>query len=174
MNKLMHSAIFALAICSPHAHAEPNDVKITEPRNAAAGFAVTSWMTIVDALGTHCSKLQGEVGKQSMDALLVWQGRNMLYVDAAFNYMADIEDRILAQQGESARQRFRNDRKAEFSGSARDAQAAWFPDGAVDDSSCLKFATHVGNGSLDLRRHEEFYPLLQEVSEDMRRQQGGP
>ena len=174
MNKFVHSAILALATCSPQAHAEPNGAETTEPRNAAAGFAVTSWMTVVDALGTHCSKLQGEAGKQSMDALLWWQRRNMLYVDAAFNYIADIEDHILAQQGESARQQFRSDRKAEFSGSARQAQAAWFPDGAIDGNSCLRFATHVANGSLDLERHKEFYPILRKVSADMRRHQGDP
>src|SRR3546814_9666037 len=63
MNKLMYSAVFALAICSSPARAESENLEITEARNAAAGFAVTNWMTVIDSLGKHCSELDEEAGK---------------------------------------------------------------------------------------------------------------
>jgi len=63
MKEHLYSAAFALAIFSSHVHAEPENVEITEARNAAAGFAITNWMTIVDSLGTHCSELDTEAGK---------------------------------------------------------------------------------------------------------------
>ena len=97
-----------------------------------------------------------------MDALLTWHAENMPYVDAALSYMVAIEDHILAQHGEKARLRFRSDRKDEFLQAAHRAEAAWFPDRAVDDDSCLRLAAHVATGSLDLERHEEFYPTLQQ------------
>src|SRR3546814_19588733 len=115
MNKHMYSAVFERAICSSPARAESENREITEERNAAAGFAVTNWMTVIDSLGTHCSELDDEAGKRSMDALLSWQAANMPYVDAAMRYMIAIEDLILARHGEHARLQFRNDRKAERS-----------------------------------------------------------
>src|SRR3546814_6698649 len=171
MNKLMYSAGFALAICSSPARAESENLEITEARNAAAGFAVTNWMTVIDSLGTHCSELDDEAGKRSMDALLSWQAANMPYVDAAMRYMIAIEDLILARHGENARLQFRNDRKAEFLQAAHSAEEAWFPDRAVDPDSCLRLSAHVADGALDLDRHAEFYPTLRAIMAAMNQRQ---
>ena len=51
---------------------EPSNApNITEPRNAAAGFAITLWMVNVDALGDHCSKLASPMSGQFLGALRV-------------------------------------------------------------------------------------------------------
>jgi hypothetical protein len=142
---------------------------ITEPRNVASGFAITAWMVHVDALGTHCSTIEGGAGKQSMDALASWQKRNVAYVDAALKYMAQIEDFISAKQGEVAREQFHADRKKEFVQSTRKAEAVWFPDGKIDNSSCLNLASHANDGSYDLDKDRKLFPSLQELKTAMDR-----
>ena len=82
-------------------------------------------------------------------------------MNAALEYMADIEDFISAQQGEAARKAFRAARKAEFVASTRKTEAVWFPDGLVDEASCRHMATFVANGSLDVDQNTEFFPILQ-------------
>ena len=148
------------------AHSPPR-LQITEQRDAAVGFAVTLWMTHVDALGKHCSALGGKSDSQFLDALTSWQKRNAPYLNAALEYMADIEDTIRASQGEAARQTFRDERKAEFVESTRKTEAVWFPDGKVDEPSCQHLATFVADGSLDLDKNRDFFPTLQEIKSTM-------
>lgn len=138
-----------------------NGPNITEERNAATGFAVTSWMIAVDALGDHCSKLGSPSDAQFADVFKTWRDRNAPYVNAALEYMADIEDFIQAEKGEAARATFRADRKAEFVESTRTAEAVWFPDTHVDETSCTRMAAHYADGSLDLEKSSEFLPILQ-------------
>jgi len=141
---------------------EPSNApNITEPRNAAAGFAITLWMVNVDALGDHCSKLASPMSGQFLGALKAWQERNAPYVNAALEYMADIEDYIKATQGEAVRKQFRADRKAEFVASAQKAELVWFPDRKLNEVSCLRMARHAEDGSMDLDQNAEFFPILQ-------------
>lgn len=134
---------------------------ITEQRNAATGFAITLWMAHVDALGDHCAKLGSPSDDEFMHVLKAWQDRNAPYVNAALEYMADIEDFISATQGEAARSEFRAERKAEFVASTRKTEAVWFPDGRIDEASCQRTAALVANGSLDLDQNIELFPVLQ-------------
>lgn len=69
-------------------------MEVTEERNAAVGFAITLWMTAVDALGTHCSALGCPSDSHFLVTLTAWQERNSPYVNVALEYMADIEDFI--------------------------------------------------------------------------------
>lgn len=160
------TAAFALLAAAPIDRlvaAPANSPHITEPRNAATGFAVVLWMTQIDALGDHCAQLGSPSDGEFMQILKAWQGRNMPYVNAALEYMADIEDFISATQGETARQEFHAARKAEFVASTRKSEAVWFPDGQIDEASCRHMAAFVANGSLDLDQHAEFFPILQEL-----------
>lgn len=141
-------------------------VKITEPRNAATGFAITLWMASVDALGTHCSTLEKESGKPFSNALESWKSRNAKYVDAALKYMVEREDDIAANQGEKTRQKFHDDRRAEFITATHAVEAVWFPDGKIDGASCRAVASHAADGSMDLHRNAEFFPVLQEIRAD--------
>ena len=134
---------------------------ITEQRNAATGFAITMWMTQIDALGDHCAKLGGPPDNEFMHVLKGWQDRNAPYVNAALEYMADVEDFISAKQGDAARKAFRAARKAEFVASTRKTEAVWFSDGLVNEASCRYMAAFVANGSLDLDQNTEFFPILQ-------------
>ncbi|MEO8811011.1 MAG: hypothetical protein ABI386_12280 [Rhodanobacter sp.] len=134
---------------------------ITEPRNAATGFAITLWMVQIDALGDHCAKLGGPSDAEFMHVLKAWQHRNAPYVNAALEYMADIEDFIAARRGEAAQKEFRAARKAEFVASTRKTEAVWFPEGMTDEASCRHMAAFVSNGSLDLDQNTEFFPILQ-------------
>lgn len=153
--------VLAAASVDGAAAAPASAPNITEQRNAATGFAITLWMTQVDALGGHCAKLGGPSDDEFMHVLKAWQHRNAPYVNAALEYMADIEDFITAQQGESAQKEFRAARKAEFATSTRKTEAVWFPDGRVDEASCRHMAAFVANGSLDVDQDSEFFPILQ-------------
>jgi hypothetical protein len=162
--RVIHAAIATFLVLAGlgAALAAPADAPdMTEQRNAATGFAITLWMTHVDALGTHCAKLGGAAGADSMRALEAWQDRNMPYVNGALEYMADMEEFISAAQGEAARKSFRADRKAEFVASTRKSEAVWFPDGKVDETSCLHLASLVATGSLDLDQNADFFPVLE-------------
>lgn len=161
---VLAAAMQASPLATPPA---ATDVQITEPRNAAAGFAVVMWMSHVDTIGSHCSKLPGKTAATSADALAAWQQRNSPYVNAALKYMARIEDMLGATHGEAARQQFRDDRKREFVSATHQAQSVWFPDAMVTDAGCLKLAAALDSGELDLRRQAEFFPILQQLkSED--------
>lgn len=143
------------------ASAPANAPKITEQRNAAVGFAITLWMFNVDALGNHCSKLGSPSDGQFLDAFKAWQDRNAPYVNTALEYMVDMEDFIAAEQGEEARRKFHADRKAEFVASTHKTELVWFPDGMIDEASCMRVANHMADGSMDLDRNAEFFPILQ-------------
>ena len=148
---------------NPAKASPPRLIQVTEQRNAAVGFAITSWMTQVDVLEKHCSALGSESDEHFLEALDGWEKRNNLYVNAALEYMADIENRIRSSEGEASRQNFRNARKAEFVNSTHKAEFVWFPDGKVDEQSCQHMASFVANGSLDLDKHKEFFPVLQDL-----------
>jgi hypothetical protein len=140
---------------------------ITEARNAAAGFAVTSWMVQVDSLGTHCAKLEGQPGKDALHALASWQARNMPYVDAALTYIVRIEELLRTSQGEAARKKFRDDRAGEFVTSTRRAQVEWLPEGKATERDCLGLAMHAARGDLDLDKHAEHFAILRTIKVDM-------
>lgn len=142
---------------------------ITEPRNAAAGFAITSWMIYVDSLGTLCAKLDGPTGEDALHALSSWKKRDAPYVDASLTYIAQIEEQLLASQGEDARKQFRDQRKAEFANAAREAQVEWFPEGKATEHDCKNLATHAAQGDVDLDKHAEFFSTLQAIKADMDR-----
>lgn len=135
--------------------------KITEQRNAAVGFAITLWMFNVDALGNHCSKLGSPSDGQFLDASKAWQDRNATYVNAALEYMMDMEDFIATQQGEEARRKFHAESKAEFVASTHKIELVWFPGGRINEATCMRVANHMADGSMDLDRNAEFFPILQ-------------
>jgi hypothetical protein len=164
---------FALMAASHPATAGPSSpIQVTEQRNAAVGFAITSWMTNVDVLEKHCSALGSKSDGQFVKTLDGWEKRNNPYVNAAMEYMADIEDGIRSGKGEASRQDFRNARKAEFVNSTHKAEAVWFPDGKVDEQSCQHMASFIANGSLDLDKHKEFFPVLQDLKIRMAKEHG--
>lgn len=138
-----------------------NGPNITEQRNATTGFAITLWPANVDALGDDCSRLGSSSDGQILSALKTWQDRNATYVNAALEYMMDIEDFISAEQGEEAQRNFHAERKAEFVASTRKIEAVWFPGGKIDEASCMHMANRTADGSMDLDRNAEFFPILQ-------------
>ena len=66
-----------------------------------------------------------------------------------------------------AGQKFRDDRGREFAKAAREAEAVWFPDATIGETSCLRLAASVRSGELDLDKHGEFFPTLQEIKTEM-------
>ncbi len=75
------------------------ELVVTEPRNAAVGFAIVSWMFNADALRTLCARVPGTVPTESLESLKAWQRRNGAYVDASLSYMVAVEDLIQAKDG---------------------------------------------------------------------------
>jgi hypothetical protein len=175
-SKLPRFMAIWLIFCAFQVHAGPADsmqaperMHIAEPRNAAAGFAVTTWMVQVDSLGTHCAKLEGQTGKDALHALTSWQERNMPYVDASLAYIARIGEFLLASHGEGAKKQFLDDRGDEFATAGRKAQVELLPEGRATERDCLKLTTHTTRGELDLDMHAEFFPILQAIKADMDR-----
>ena len=37
----------------------------------------------------------------------------------------------------------------------------WFPNEMIDDASCMRVANRMADGSMDLDRNAEFFPVLQ-------------
>ena len=136
---------------------------ITEPRNAASGFAVVGWMTYVDTASQLCANASATAAQRSRDALAQWQAHNMAYVEAAFAYMAQVERWLAIEHGEAARRQFREDRKREFTSAVRSAQTTWFPDAVPTEEGCIRFSESLASGSLGFDRHAEFFPILKEL-----------
>jgi hypothetical protein len=124
-------------------------------------------MSNVDALGMHCSALESVSDKTFTTALASWQKRNLPYVNAALSYVADIEDYMLARQGEEARQKFHDDRKAGLVKATHTTEAVWFPTREIDKKSCLNMARHAADGSMDLDQNTEFFPTLQAMKAEL-------
>lgn len=139
------------------------ELHITEPRNAAAGFAITSWMTHVDTVKQHCARLPEPAAERSRTALAGWLERNGAYADAAFTYMSRTAGMLAAQHGDAAGQKFLDDRKEEAASATRQAQAVYFPEAVVTERGCLRLAAALASGLLDFEGQAEFFPLLQEL-----------
>ncbi len=77
------SAVMVLSFAIPAVAAEtPAD---TEARNAAAGFAITTSLTLLEALGKQCGTYEDEAGSQARVALQSWQQRNHRYLEPSLH-----------------------------------------------------------------------------------------
>lgn len=133
----------------------------TEARNAAAGFAITTSLTLLEALGKQCGTYEGETGQQARAALQGWQQRNHRYLEPSLQRVLMLTDAVTAAGGEAEGKAFADARKAEFTGAARKALLEMFPDGGVTQAACARIAAATEEGAYDYRQHAEFFATLQ-------------
>jgi hypothetical protein len=133
----------------------------TEARNAAAGFAITTSLTLLEALGQQCGTYEGEIGQQARAALQGWQQRNHRYLEPSLQRVLMLTDAVTAAGGEAEGKAFADARKAEFTGAARKALLEMFPDGGVTQAACARIAAATEEGAYDYRQHAEFFATLQ-------------
>lgn len=133
----------------------------TEARNAAAGFAITTSLTLLEALGKQCGTYEGEAGSQARAALQGWQQRNHRYLEPSLQRVLMLTDAVTAAGGEAQGKAFADARKAEFTGAATTALRAMFPEGEVTTAACARIAAATAGGAYDYRQHAEFFPTLQ-------------
>ncbi|TQM17030.1 hypothetical protein FB548_0398 [Pseudoxanthomonas sp. 3HH-4] len=133
----------------------------TEARNAAAGFAITTSLTLLEALGQQCGTYEGETGHRARAALQGWQQRNHRYLEPSLQRVLMLTDAVTAAGGEAEGKAFADARKAEFTGATRKALLEMFPDGAVTPAACARIAAATEEGAYDYRQHAEFFATLQ-------------
>jgi hypothetical protein len=136
-----------------------------EARNAAAGFAITTSLTLLEALGKQCGTYEGEAGSQARAALQGWQQRNHRYLEPSLQRVLMLTDAVTAKAGEADGKAFADARKAEFTGAATTALRAMFPDGEVTAAACARIVAATGEGAYDYRQHAEFFPTLQALEQ---------
>ena len=137
----------------------------TEARNAAAGFAITVSLTLLESLGKQCGTYEGEAGSQARAALQGWQQRNHRYLEPSLQRVLMLTDAVTATAGEAEGKAFAEARKVEFTGAATTALRAMFPDGEVTTAACARIATATEEGMYDYRRHAEFFPTLEVMAQ---------
>ena len=135
----------------------------TEARNAAAGFAITTSLTLLEALGKQCGTYEDEAGSQARVALQSWQQRNHRYLEPSLQRVLMLTDAVTATAGEAEGKAFANARKAEFTDAAREALLVMFPAGEVTNEACARIVASAEEGAYDYRRHAEFFPTLQSM-----------
>ena len=137
----------------------------TEARNAAAGFAITTRLTVLEALGQQCGTYEGETGQQARAALQGWQQRNHRYLEPSLQRVLALTDAVTAAAGEAEGKAFADARKAEFAGAARNALLLMFPDGGVTQAACARIVAATAEGAYDYRQHAEFFATLQAMQQ---------
>lgn len=140
-------------------------VKDTEARNAAAGFAITTSLTVLESLGRQCGTYEGEAGAQARAALQGWQQRNNRYLEPALQRVLLLTDAVTAKAGEAEGKAFADARKAEFTGAATTALRGMFPEGEITTAACARIAAATESGAYDYRQHAEFFPTLQAMAQ---------
>ena len=139
--------------------------KDTEARNAAAGFAITTSLTLLESLGRQCGTYEGEAGTQARAALQGWQQRNNRYLEPSMQRVLMLTDAVTAAAGEAEGKAFADARKAEFTGAARNALLGMFPDGEVTEAACARIVAATEDGAYDYRQHAEFFPTLKAIEQ---------
>lgn len=137
----------------------------TEARNAAAGFAITTSLTLLEALGQQCGTYEGETGQQARAAWQGWQQRNHRYLEPSLQRVLMLTDAVTAAAGEAEGKAFAGARKAEFTGAARNALLLMFPDGGVTQAACARIVAATAEGAYDYRQHAEFFATLQAMQQ---------
>ena len=155
----------ALAVSLASVAAAAESPTETEARNAAAGFAITTSLTLLEALGQQCGTYEGETGQQARAALQGWQQRNHRYLEPSLQRVLILTDAVTAAAGEAEGKAFADARKAEFTGAARKALLEMCPDGGVTRPMCERIVAATEEGLYDYRQHAEFFPTLQAMAQ---------
>jgi hypothetical protein len=157
---MLPAALLLLAVATSPAAAPPPP--ITEVRNAAAGFAVTSALH-VGAVAMLCQELPEPTRGRAAAALDSWGERNVAYVQAANAWTDHVVASVGAQRGPEAaaalRKTIEDEQTRQAIGMLRDV----FPHGRPDAAACDRWSGIFVSEDFDLQKHEEFAVPLREL-----------
>jgi hypothetical protein len=135
---------------------------VTEPRNAAVGFALTQTAFTVNMVGA-CKQMP-EKTSQDPDAVLVaWRQRNGSIVDASQGWILYVRSLIVAQQGQEAGEAFTSKTLAEFATNGASTANSMFSKGDTKSVVCEKWLRFLSDPRIDLSASAEFGRDLNDI-----------
>lgn len=136
--------------------------KISDARNAAAGFAISSSLHVVE-LTKLCEAQPEPTHTQAVVAREDWAERNLATVTAAHRYTQHVVATARAQSGDAAAEALQRRIAADLTAQAASSLRVVFPDGRANAQECARWAGVLVAGDFDLRNHAEFAPVLDEL-----------
>ena len=135
---------------------------ITEARNAASGYAMTSAFA-VKKMSVRCQALPTPVPEAMASATSKWNERNIDIVESAYFWLLYVKSMLASQNGKDSADAFLATTMADF-----DAQS----DGIVKDRFinddeklvCENWIRFISDESLDLNHSTEFGPDMASIS----------
>lgn len=154
-------ALLALLLHGAAQAALPQPLEITEPRNAAVGYALTQ-ASFVDRALAACAGVPG-LAEASRSVRVRWEARNRPYVEAAGGWLLYGASMMRVEAGDAAARGFVDDTRALFDREAAAALDTVLPQGAPADSRCSALLRRFDDGSQDIARESEFRRDLEDI-----------
>lgn len=135
---------------------------VTEPRNAAVGFALTQAQFVNTLLGT-CARLDEGMSESSKLTWSNWQARNWSHVEAARGWLQYVRALISSKNGQEAGASFQSKTIAEIGANARTTLLDIFPGGEPQAAACNQWLGLLSDPRIDLRASKEFGRDLDDI-----------
>lgn len=169
MPPILKSALPPLLLCLLAATASAQDspaplkpLPVTEPRNAAVGFALTQAAFTANMIAA-CNQLP-EKGIQDPNTVFAgWRQRNGPYVEAAQGWILYVTGLIRGSKGPEAAQTFQQKTLNEFTTSAKTTANSMFLKGDPKPVVCDKWMRFLSDPRIDLVASAEFGGDLRDI-----------
>ncbi|MBV1776851.1 hypothetical protein KSF73_14130 [Burkholderiaceae bacterium DAT-1] len=162
LNRMAALISMASVLVAGSAQADSGDEYFTEQRNAAYGFAYTTYLSVSN-VDFRCKG--GSAAAEVKSALDVWKKENMQLMLNAKAYFSDYLKHIGQTQGQSVAEQVRSKLNLDMaiqSNGGTNALLANKEDGA---EGCKVAAEKIVAGVANYAVNTEFYPILQGFSE---------
>lgn len=160
------SLVFGVALAAAAVAQTPPEsfvpLPITEPRNAAVGYALTHAQFVNSLLGT-CARLDESTSTRAKLTWASWQSRNWPHVEAARGWLQYVRAIASSQQGQEAGAAIQSKVLSEMSTNARLALLDVLPGGEPQVAACDKWLQLVSDPRIDLRASKEFGHDLEHI-----------
>ncbi len=135
---------------------------ITEPRNAAVGYALTQAQFVNTLLAT-CARLDESSSNRAKLTWSNWQDRNWPHVEAARGWLQYVRAVVSSRQGQEAGASWQSKIISEVGANARSTLLDVLPNGEPQAAACDKWQQLVSEPRIDLRASKEFGPDLDDI-----------
>lgn len=157
----MTSMFLATLLAAAQASTAPATLEVTEPRNAAVGFALTTSLG-VERMARACSAVP-DVAPRFEAASQAWLARNKPYADAAHGWLEHVKGLIAADQGAGVAEAFIANTHGVLSDEASMLAAQALPGSPPSGADCLRWADILDGRRFDMERSEAFSADLRDV-----------
>ena len=135
---------------------------ITEPRNAAVGYALTQAQFVNTLLGT-CARVDESTSTRAKLTWSNWQDRNWPHVEAARGWLQYVRAMVSSRQGQEAGAAIQSKVIAEVGANARSTLLDVLPGGEPQAAVCDKWLQLASDPRIDLRASKEFGRDLDDI-----------